>query len=205
MFIRTATWGRLVQMSIGSKAKKFKRIVWHKKIPEFVYRMDDRPEAFVRAHGLQPKGMRTDGVIGQFGPVNMNVSVIEHVKKTSDTTGASINTVDPWISFFAWHALQPISGAVMAFMQGYGNGRIYMVDTATAIAGGCQFVYANEEFDLAERRAEGAQYRGQKEWSCYGVTPAASVRFVLPVPILMARLNPGNSAPDPMTLPWEGM
>jgi len=191
-------------MSVLSKLRKARRIVWHKQLPEFVYRMDDRPVAFVKANGLQPKGLRTDGAVGQFGPVNMNVSVIEHVKKTSDATGASINTVDPWISFFAWHALQPISGAVMAFMQGYLNGRIYMIDTATAVGAGYNFHYANEVFDIAERRGEGAQYRGQKEWSGFGTTPAASIRFALPVPALLAALN-GNTAPEPMTLPWVGM
>jgi hypothetical protein len=126
-------------MSITSKLYKLRRMVWHKSLPDFVYRMDDRPAAFVKAHGLQPKGLRTDGAPGQFGPVNNAVTVIEHVKKTSDTTGASINTVDPWISFFAWHALQPISGDVMAFMHGYREGQIYMVDTATAIANGYNF------------------------------------------------------------------
>lgn len=111
-------------MSIASKLRKFKRLVWHKKLPNFVYRMDDRPSAFVRVHGLQPKGMRTDGAPGQFGPANMNVSVIEHVKKVSDLNGTSINLVDPYISFFAWHALQPISADVLRFMQGYLAGNI---------------------------------------------------------------------------------
>ena len=192
-------------MSVESKFYKFKRIVHHKKLPDFVYRMDDRQVEFVKAHGLQPKGMRTDGAVGQFGPVNMNVSVIEHVKKTSDTTHTTINNVDPWISFFAWHALQPISGAVMAFMQGYMNGVIYKVDTATAVADGYNFCYANEAFDLAERRSEAAQYRGQKEWSGFGITPAASIRFFLPVPTLLENLNNGTSAPDPMALPWTEM
>jgi hypothetical protein len=67
------------------------------------------------------------------------------------------------------------------------------------------FFYANEIFDLAERRSEAASYRGQKEWSGRGTTPAASIRFVLPVPTLLARLIDGNLAPEPMTLPWTGM
>jgi hypothetical protein len=54
----------------------------------------------------------------------MNVSVIEHVKKVSDLNGTSINLVDPYISFFAWHALQPISADVLRFMQGYLAGNI---------------------------------------------------------------------------------
>jgi hypothetical protein len=191
-------------MSIKSKFYKLRRLASPKVLPDFVYRMDDRPEAFVKANGLQPKGYRTDGVPGQFGPANPGVSVIEHVKKTSDATGASINSVDPWISFFVWEALQPISPAVNAFMHGYVNGKIYMVDTATAVANGYHFYYANEVFDLAERRQEAAQYRGQKEWSGFGVLPAVSVRFVLPVPTLMANLA-GFYAPAPMTLPWTGM
>jgi hypothetical protein len=191
-------------VSVLSKLRKARRIVSHKQLPAFVYRMDDRPVAFVKANGLQPKGLRTDGALGQFGPVLPGVSVVEHVKKTSDTTNASINNVDPWISFFAWEALQPISGAVMAFMQGYMQGRIFMIDTATAVAAGYNFHYANEVFDLVERREEGAQYRGQKEWSGYGTTPAKSIRFALPVPLLLAALNV-RSAPEPMTLPWVGV
>ena len=190
-------------MSAKSSLRRFKRIVWHKKLPDFVYRMDDRTPGFVNQHGLQPKGQRTDGAPGQFGPVNPNVTVIEHVKKTFDTNGQPCNLVDPWISFFAWNALQPVTGDVMAFMQGYLNGYVYMVDTQTAIRGGCNFYYANEVFDLAER-AENAQYRGQREWSCYGITPAASVRFVINMPTLLAALV-NNSAPDPMTLPWVGL
>src|SRR5215469_1703696 len=105
-------------MSFTTKWKKLKRIISHKQLPEFVYRMDDRIPAFVRDHGLQPKGMRTDGRPGQFGPANHNVSVFEHVNKAYDA-GGSCNAVDPWISFFAWNALQPVNGATMAFMGGY--------------------------------------------------------------------------------------
>jgi len=192
-------------MSILSKLRKARRMVWHKKLPEFVYRMDDRPAAFVKEFGLQPKGRRTDGAEGQFGPVDVSISIIEHVKKTSDAAGARIDSVDPWISFFAWHALQPISMGVNRFMHGYLNGSIYMVDTATAIASGYTFHYANEAFDLAERREEGAEYRDQKEWSGFGTTPNTSIRFILPIPTLLAALIGGTTAPEPMTLPWVGL
>ena len=192
-------------MSIKSKFYKYRRIASPKVLPEFVYRMDDRPVAVVKLNGLQAKGFRTDGAPGQFGPAAPEVTLIEHVKKTKDKTGVCINPVDPWVSFFAWNALQPISDATLRFMQGYLNGRVYMVDTATVVAKGYNFRYANEEFDLKERRSEGAQYRGQKEWSFYGTVPAASIRFFLPVPVLMERLLNGTSAPAPMTLPWTGM
>lgn len=190
--------------SAKSSLRRFKRIVLNKQLPDFLYRMDDRRPVLVRQYGLQPKGQRTDGADGQFGPVNQDVTVFEHVRKTFDGFGGvSPTNVDPWISFFAWHALQPVTMAVIRFMQGYQNGFVYMIDTQTAIAGGCEFCYANEEFDLA-RRTDAAEYRGQREWSCKGTAPARSVRFVIELAALTASLV-NNSAPDPTTLPWVGL
>ena len=187
-------------MSFTSKYRALKRVINSKSLPDFIYRMDERGVATVRQLGLQPKGNRTDGIFGQVA-IDPMVSVIEHVNKAYDA-GGSCNLADPYISCFDWKALQPINAATLAFMQGYANGYVYMIDTATVTAAGRQLYYANEVFDRAERAS---QYRGQREWSCYGVIPASAIRFMITVPYLMTQLAAGNNAPNPMTLTWQGV
>lgn len=187
-------------MSFTSKFRSVKRRVSPKTIPDFIYRMDERGVAIVRQLGLQPKGNRNDGVFAAV-PIDPNVSVIEHVNKVYDA-GGSCNYADPYISCFDWKALQPVNRDTLAFMQGYAQGFIYMIDTATVLAAGCQLYYANEVFDRAERAS---QYRGQKEWSCYGVIPARAIRFMITVPYLMTQLPVNNNASAPMTLQWQGI
>ena len=149
------------------------------KLPNWVYRMDERQPDLVRQTGLQPKGARADAAFTGAG-VDETVTIMEHVTKTRN--GQSINDVDPWVSCFAWRAFQPMSMDTNAFVQGYmgRNGAcfIYKMDTKASAAAGRNFYWANAEFMKAGRESP---YPGQMEWSFFGTIPSNIIESYIPI------------------------
>lgn len=166
------------------------RVIQRKSVPPYVYRLDARSPATIRATGFQPWN-------GGGG-----VSLIEHVTGAYPhghaKAGQLVKPDSQWVSAGAYGLLKRLDPT---FAQQIKNTNLYKIDSAVALATG-NFYDVNDAFDKA---GIDRPYATQREWLKAGGIDQAAVIETMPGATFFRQYDMTTGAPDEGALNgWVG-